>query len=55
MSQFFHWGGVHPDNPQVLVLLQQAADIVRARWGDRVSDRLRGYALGCQIQNKDAV
>ncbi|MCL4409286.1 L-threonylcarbamoyladenylate synthase [Aliidiomarina haloalkalitolerans] len=50
MSQFFQ---VHPDNPQVR-LLQQAADIVRAG-GVIVYPTDSGYALGCQIQNKDAV
>lgn len=50
MSQFFQ---VHPDNPQQR-LLQQAADIVRAG-GVIVYPTDSGYALGCQLQNKDAI
>lgn len=50
MSQFFQ---VHPDNPQQR-LLQQAADIVRAG-GVIVYPTDSGYALGCQLQNKEAI
>ncbi|TRW50063.1 threonylcarbamoyl-AMP synthase [Aliidiomarina halalkaliphila] len=50
MSQFFQ---IHPENPQ-LRLIQQAADIVRGG-GVIVYPTDSGYALGCQLQNKDAV
>ncbi|MCH8500613.1 MAG: threonylcarbamoyl-AMP synthase [Aliidiomarina sp.] len=50
MSQFFQ---IHPDNPQVR-LLQQAADIVRSG-GVIVYPTDSGYAIGCQLQNKDAI
>lgn len=50
MSQFFQ---IHPENPQPR-LIQQAADIVRGG-GVIVYPTDSGYALGCQLQNKDAV
>lgn len=50
MSQFFQ---IHPENPQVR-LLQQAADIVRSG-GVIVYPTDSGYAIGCQLQNKDAI
>jgi tRNA threonylcarbamoyl adenosine modification protein (Sua5/YciO/YrdC/YwlC family) len=49
MSQFFQ---IHPDNPQHRLIVQ-AADIVR-QGGVVVYPTDSGYALGCQLQNKDA-
>ncbi|RUO35298.1 L-threonylcarbamoyladenylate synthase [Aliidiomarina sanyensis] len=50
MSQFFQ---IHPENPQHRLIVQ-AADIVR-QGGVIVYPTDSGYALGCQLQNKDAV
>lgn len=50
MSQFFQ---IHPDNPQHR-LIAQAADLIR-QGGVVVYPTDSGYALGCQLQNKDAV
>lgn len=50
MSQFFQ---IHPDNPQHR-LIAQAADLLR-QGGVVVYPTDSGYALGCQLQNKDAV
>ncbi|MDF7681024.1 L-threonylcarbamoyladenylate synthase [Enterobacteriaceae bacterium ESL0689] len=50
MSQFFY---VHPDNPQPR-LINQAVDIVR-KGGVIVYPTDSGYALGCQIANKEAI
>lgn len=49
MSQFFQ---IHPDNPQHRLIVQ-AADIVR-QGGVVVYPTDSGYALGCQLQNKEA-
>lgn len=50
MSQFFQ---IHPDNPQVR-LISQAADIIR-RGGVVAYPTDSGYALGCQLGNKNAL
>lgn len=50
MSQFFQ---IHPDNPQHR-LIAQAVDIIR-QGGVVVYPTDSGYAVGCQLQNKDAV
>lgn len=50
MSQFFQ---IHPDNPQ-LRLIKQACDIIR-RGGLVVYPTDSGYALGCQIGDKNAM
>ncbi|XZG69141.1 L-threonylcarbamoyladenylate synthase [Chitinibacteraceae bacterium HSL-7] len=50
MSQFF---SIHPDNPQPR-LIKQAVDIVR-KGGLIVYPTDSCYALGCQIDNKDAL
>jgi tRNA threonylcarbamoyl adenosine modification protein (Sua5/YciO/YrdC/YwlC family) len=50
VSQFFQ---IHPDNPQHR-LIAQAADLLR-QGGVVVYPTDSGYALGCQLQNKDAV
>ena len=50
MSQFFQ---IHPDNPQHR-LIAQAVDLIR-QGGVVVYPTDSGYALGCQLQNKDAV
>jgi len=50
MSQFFQ---IHPDNPQ-LRLIKQACDIIR-RGGLVVYPTDSGYALGCQIGDKNAI
>lgn len=49
MSQFFQ---IHPDNPQAR-LIRQAADIVE-KGGVIAYPTDSGYALGCQIGNKQA-
>lgn len=49
MSQFFH---IHPDNPQKR-LIAQACDIIR-KGGLVVYPTDSGYALGCQIGDKNA-
>lgn len=50
MSQFFQ---IHPDNPQVR-LISQAVDIIR-RGGVVAYPTDSGYALGCQLGNKNAL
>ncbi|MDR9828639.1 L-threonylcarbamoyladenylate synthase [Vibrio sp. FNV 38] len=50
MSQFFY---VHPDNPQVR-LINQAVAIIRSG-GVVVYPTDSGYALGCQLENKQAL
>ena len=50
MSQFFY---VHPDNPQTR-LLKQACEIIRDG-GVVVYPTDSGYAIGCQIDNKQAL
>ena len=50
MSQFFY---VHPDNPQAR-LLTQAVAIIR-NGGVVVYPTDSGYALGCQLENKQAL
>ncbi len=50
MSQFFY---VHPENPQSR-LIQQAVAIVR-QGGVVVYPTDSGYALGCQLENKQAL
>ncbi|WP_061038903.1 L-threonylcarbamoyladenylate synthase [Vibrio coralliirubri] len=50
MSQFFY---VHPDNPQAR-LITQAVAIIR-NGGGVVYPTDSGYALGCQLENKQAL
>jgi tRNA threonylcarbamoyl adenosine modification protein (Sua5/YciO/YrdC/YwlC family) len=50
MSQFFY---IHPDNPQAR-LLKQACEIIRSG-GVVVYPTDSGYAIGCQIDNKQAL
>jgi tRNA threonylcarbamoyl adenosine modification protein (Sua5/YciO/YrdC/YwlC family) len=50
MSQFFY---VHPDNPQAR-LISQAVAIIRTG-GVVVYPTDSGYALGCQLENKQAL
>jgi tRNA threonylcarbamoyl adenosine modification protein (Sua5/YciO/YrdC/YwlC family) len=50
MTQFFT---IHPDNPQ-LRLLRQAADLLRSG-GVIAYPTDSGYALGCHLDDKDAV
>lgn len=50
MSQFFY---VHPDNPQVR-LISQAVAIIRDG-GVVIYPTDSGYALGCQLENKQAL
>lgn len=50
MSQFFY---VHPDNPQAR-LINQAVAIIR-NGGVVVYPTDSGYALGCQLENKQAL
>ena len=50
MSQFFQ---IHPDNPQAR-LISQAAEIIR-QGGVVVYPTDSGYALGCQLGNKNAL
>ena len=50
MSQFFY---VHPDNPQAR-LITQAVAIIRSG-GVVVYPTDSGYALGCQLENKQAL
>jgi len=50
MSQFFY---VHPDNPQVR-LISQAGAIIRDG-GVVIYPTDSGYALGCQLENKQAL
>ncbi|RCZ40359.1 threonylcarbamoyl-AMP synthase, partial [Escherichia coli] len=50
MSQHFY---VHPDNPQVR-LISQAVQILQ-NGGVIVYPTDSGYALGCQMGNKDAL
>jgi tRNA threonylcarbamoyl adenosine modification protein (Sua5/YciO/YrdC/YwlC family) len=50
MSQYFY---VHPDNPQVR-LITQAVAIIR-NGGVVVYPTDSGYALGCQLENKQAL
>ncbi|MBK4715825.1 MULTISPECIES: L-threonylcarbamoyladenylate synthase [Tenebrionibacter/Tenebrionicola group] len=50
MSQFFY---IHPDNPQPR-LITQAMDIVR-KGGVIVYPTDSGYALGCKLEDKDAI
>lgn len=50
MSQFFQ---IHPDNPQTR-LIAQAVDIIR-RGGVVVYPTDSGYALGCQLGNKNGL
>lgn len=50
MSQFFY---VHPDNPQAR-LISQAVAIIR-NGGVIVYPTDSGYALGCQLENKQAL
>ncbi len=50
MSQFFY---IHPDNPQVR-LINQAVAIVR-QGGVIVYPTDSGYALGCQLENKQGL
>ena len=50
MSQFFQ---IHPDNPQKR-LITQAADIIR-KGGVVVYPTDSGYALGCQLEQKNAL
>ena len=50
MSQYFH---IHPENPQ-LRLLRQAGAIIR-EGGLMAYPTDSGYALGCQLENKNAV
>ncbi|MEZ8864843.1 L-threonylcarbamoyladenylate synthase [Vibrio splendidus] len=50
MSQFFY---VHPDNPQAR-LITQAVEIIR-NGGVVVYPTDSGYALGCQLENKQAL
>lgn len=50
MSQFFY---VHPDNPQARLITQSVA-IIR-RGGVIVYPTDSGYALGCQLENKQAL
>ncbi|NAZ44839.1 threonylcarbamoyl-AMP synthase [Vibrio toranzoniae] len=50
MSQFFY---VHPDNPQAR-LISQAVAIIR-NGGVVVYPTDSGYALGCQLENKQAL
>ncbi|PMH46614.1 threonylcarbamoyl-AMP synthase [Vibrio sp. 10N.286.49.B3] len=50
MSQFFY---VHPDNPQTR-LINQAVSIIR-KGGVVVYPTDSGYALGCQLENKQAL
>ncbi|MGF1712076.1 threonylcarbamoyl-AMP synthase [Vibrio kagoshimensis] len=50
MSQFFY---VHPDNPQAR-LINQAVAIIRSG-GIVVYPTDSGYALGCQLENKQAL
>lgn len=50
MSQFFY---VHPDNPQAR-LISQAVAIIR-KGGVVVYPTDSGYALGCQLENKQAL
>lgn len=50
MSQFFQ---IHPDNPQKR-LISQAADIIRGG-GVVVYPTDSGYALGCQLEQKNAL
>ena len=50
MSQFFY---VHPDNPQARLIIQAVA-IIR-NGGVVVYPTDSGYALGCQLENKQAL
>jgi tRNA threonylcarbamoyl adenosine modification protein (Sua5/YciO/YrdC/YwlC family) len=50
MSQFFY---VHPENPQKR-LMKQAADIIK-QGGVVIYPTDSGYALGCSIDNKNAL
>ena len=50
MSQFFY---IHPDNPQQR-LINQAVEIVR-KGGVIVYPTDSGYALGCKIEDKNAM
>ncbi|OOE60851.1 L-threonylcarbamoyladenylate synthase [Salinivibrio kushneri] len=50
MSQFFY---VHPENPQAR-LIKQAVEIVR-NGGVIIYPTDSGYALGCQLENKQAL
>ncbi|MTD39573.1 threonylcarbamoyl-AMP synthase [Erwinia sp. CPCC 100877] len=50
MSQFFY---IHPENPQPR-LISQAVEIVQ-KGGVIVYPTDSGYALGCQLENKDAM
>ncbi|WP_017445633.1 L-threonylcarbamoyladenylate synthase [Gayadomonas joobiniege] len=50
MSQFFY---IHPDNPQAR-LLKQAVEIIR-QGGVVVYPTDSGYAIGCQVGNKQAL
>ncbi|MFC6440382.1 L-threonylcarbamoyladenylate synthase [Bowmanella sp. JS7-9] len=50
MSQFFY---IHPDNPQQR-LIKQACEIIRSG-GVVVYPTDSGYAIGCQMDNKDAL
>ncbi|MFC1235796.1 L-threonylcarbamoyladenylate synthase [Vibrio sp. F74] len=50
MSQFFY---VHPENPQAR-LISQAVEIIRTG-GVVVYPTDSGYALGCQLENKQAL
>ncbi len=50
MSQFFY---VHPDNPQTR-LISQAVAIIRSG-GVIIYPTDSGYALGCQLENKQAL
>lgn len=50
MSQYFE---IHPDNPQKR-LIEKAVDIIRAG-GVIVYPTDSGYALGCQLEDKDAL
>lgn len=50
MSQYFH---IHPDNPQGR-LIRQAVDIIHSG-GVIVYPTDSGYALGCQMGNKNAM
>ncbi|WP_066753409.1 L-threonylcarbamoyladenylate synthase [Proteus myxofaciens] len=50
MSQFFY---IHPDNPQAR-LIEQSADILR-KGGVVIYPTDSGYAIGCCLDNKDAM
>ncbi|MEL0629333.1 L-threonylcarbamoyladenylate synthase [Psychromonas aquatilis] len=50
MSQFFY---VHPDNPQIR-LMKQAAEIIN-KGGIIIFPTDSGYALGCALDNKNAL